>query len=285
MLLHKLSAQKIGKVSRPGDSLKWSDTVTQMVLEVPTNNTPPSCISSDILSVAKFILPNPDVIHELSGVKFIFNFRGTISYLLMNYQEPQSSSSNRQMVQQDGRKNYKTISLGFPRKVVSNTSPSTLVLFLSMGPDKWLETASSGHSKLESRCYISGKTRMYPNWPDLLARIPQANELTISKLADGSWVMADNCNDARKYLRLLVKSINQIAEEEGISKEQIKVFEAGKVITNLYIIFFSTLTLRDRNVFTIPLFCRLLAAFTQFLVWSCHHKAWPVSAGLDEYVS
>ena len=43
--------------------------------------------------------------------------------------------------------------------------------------------------------------------------------------------MTDTCNAARKYFRLLVESINHIAEEEGIPKERIKLFEAGKVIT------------------------------------------------------
>ena len=46
--------------------------------------------------------------------------------------------------------------------------------------------------------------------------------------------MTDTCNDARNYIRLLVKSINQIKEEEVIPKEQIKLFEAVKVENNLY---------------------------------------------------
>ena len=56
-------------------------------------------------------------------------------------------------------------------------------------------------------------SRMYPNRPDLMARIPKANELTIDKLADGGWVMTDTYNDGRKYYRLIVESINHIAEE------------------------------------------------------------------------
>ena len=86
---------------------------------------------------------------------------------------------------------------------------------------------------------------MHPNRLDLLARIPQANELTIAKLAYGGWEITDTFNAARKYRRLLVKSTKKVAEEEGITKERIKVFEEGKVITNFYSIFFSTLTLHD----------------------------------------
>ena len=60
---------------------------------------------------------------------------------------------------------------------------------------------------------------MYPNRPDLLAMIPQANGLTIAKLANGGWLMTDTFDDARKYHRLLIESIKQIAEDEGIPKE------------------------------------------------------------------
>ena len=81
MLLEKLHPQTIGKVSRPGGGLEWSDTVTQLVLKMLLHCTPLFCISSNILSVAKFILPNSDVIHQLPGVKFIRLFRGTLSYL------------------------------------------------------------------------------------------------------------------------------------------------------------------------------------------------------------
>ena len=138
----------------------------------------------------------------------------------------------------------------------------------------------TGRKMLDRRQYLT--SRMYPNRPEQLARIPLAKELTISKIDDGGWVMTDTCNAASKCLRLLIESIKQIAEEEGIMKERIKVFEAGKVIINLYSIFFSTLTLHDRNFFTILLFFRLLETSTQCLVWKCHHKAWRASTGLDE---
>ena len=66
--------------------------------------------------------------------------------------------------------------------------------------------------------------------------------------------MTDTCNAARNYCKPPVELIKQIVEEESIPKEQIKVFEAGKVIINLYSIFFSTLILHDRNFCTIILF-------------------------------
>ena len=69
---------------------------------------------------------------------------------------------------------------------------------------------------------------MYFYRPDLLEKIPQAK-------TNGGWVMTDTCNAARNYHRLVVESIKLIAEEEGVPDEQIKVFEAGKVINNFIV--------------------------------------------------
>ena len=50
-----------------------------------------------------------------------------------------------------GRNIIKIISLEFPGKVVSNMSPPTLAFYLSMGPEKWLESESSSPSKPAGR--------------------------------------------------------------------------------------------------------------------------------------
>ena len=69
MLLQELCPYTIVKVFSPSGFLKWSDTVTQLVLELLAHLTPPSRISSNILSVAKVILPNSDVMNQLPGVE------------------------------------------------------------------------------------------------------------------------------------------------------------------------------------------------------------------------
>ena len=61
--------------------LEWSDTVTQLVIDLLAHSTPTSCISSNILSVTKVILPNFKFIHQIPGVEFIFFCRVTFSYL------------------------------------------------------------------------------------------------------------------------------------------------------------------------------------------------------------
>ena len=81
MLLQQFRPQTIVKVATPGCGLEWSDAVMQLVLDLLEHRTPESCISSNILIVAKVILPKSDVIHQLPRVEFICLFRGTLSYL------------------------------------------------------------------------------------------------------------------------------------------------------------------------------------------------------------
>ena len=65
----------------PGGDIEWSDTDTQLVLEMLAHRTPLCCISYNLLSVAKVILQNSNAIHQLPGVEFIRSCQGTISYL------------------------------------------------------------------------------------------------------------------------------------------------------------------------------------------------------------
>ena len=81
MLLQQLHPQTSDKVVRPGGGLEWSETFTQLVLKMLVHRTMTSCISSNIIIVAKVILTNSDVIHQLPGVEFIHSFLVIISYL------------------------------------------------------------------------------------------------------------------------------------------------------------------------------------------------------------
>ena len=80
MLLQIFLPQTVDKVARPGGGLEWSDIVMQLVLELLPHCTPPSCISSNILSVAKVILQKTNVINQLPGVEYIHLCQVTLSY-------------------------------------------------------------------------------------------------------------------------------------------------------------------------------------------------------------
>lgn len=68
---------------------------------------------------------------------------------------------------------------------------------------------------------------MYPGRQDLLDLIPLASELTIAKLAQCGWIMTDTCNAARKYRRLFVESIKEVALARNMNPRDIRIFQAG----------------------------------------------------------
>ena len=41
--------------------------------------------------------------------------------------------------------------------------------------------------------------------------------------------MTDTCKAVRKFRRLIVEAINEIAKKEGMTSNQINIFEAGKL--------------------------------------------------------
>ena len=259
MLLHQLHPQILDKVSMTGGGLEWSNTVPQLVLEMLTYCTPPSYISYNILSVYKFILPNFNAIHQLPGVEFICFFRGTISCLTKLLASNELARSPKFLDHNvDGtarlQKEFQNDIVRISKEGSFNhVTLDSYIMYVDgtgeMVRDRILRSFQTGRQMIDRWRDLT--SRMYPNWPELLTRIPQANGLTISNLDYGGCVKTDSCNATRKYCRLLVESIKQIAEEEGIPKERIQLFEAVKVITNFYIISFSTLILRECNFFTI----------------------------------
>ena len=85
-----------------------------------------------------------------------------------------------------------------------------------------LDTFKEGRKLLE--LWRQKTAVMYPNQPDLVDEIPHPSELNISKLHKGS-VMTDNCDKAHKERRILAQAIREAAQEKGIAKSEIKVFQ------------------------------------------------------------
>ena len=66
---------------------------------------------------------------------------------------------------------------------------------------------------------------IFPDNANLLCLVPSAGDLSLAKLAGKGMVMVDTCNTARKFRRLLIEQIRQIAIEKGWNEENIKIFE------------------------------------------------------------
>ena len=71
--------------------------------------------------------------------------------------------------------------------------------------------------------------RNYSGRQYLLDMIPSPCQLSISNIAKGGWIMMDTCNAARKFRSFLTEAITEIANKEEMIRNQINIFEAGKL--------------------------------------------------------
>ena len=84
-----------------------------------------------------------------------------------------------------------------------------------------------GHSMLTAWREIT--KRGYFGQQELIDMIPSTFKLSIANIAQGDWIMTDTCNADRKFRRLLIEDITEIANKQGMTRNQIKIFEAGKL--------------------------------------------------------
>ena len=69
--------------------MQWDERMTQMVLELLSRRTPPSCIDVNILAVAKILCPHTNIVKELPSISFVRGCRSALSLfttLLAAYQ-------------------------------------------------------------------------------------------------------------------------------------------------------------------------------------------------------
>ena len=69
--------------------------------------------------------------------------------------------------------------------------------------------------------------REYPGRQDLFDMIPSPCRLFISKISKCGCIITDTFNATRKFRRLLIEAITEIANKEEMTINQIKIFEVG----------------------------------------------------------
>ena len=219
------------EVKKRGKVKTWDHIVTQLVVEMLAHRTPPSCVAPNILSVAKLLMPNATIIHELPSDRFVRYCRSVL--LLMTKTLAAFEIARAQLYQQlftdgTGRRQtemqnvvigiltdggYRRVSLDgcviAEEKTAEAVTASILVAFRESGKllEKWRLVTSE----------------MYPDRSDLLDQIPRAEELTLAKLAKEGFTMTDTCSTAQKIQRLIGQAIDDIAKKEGLSADEINV--------------------------------------------------------------
>ena len=67
---------------------------------------------------------------------------------------------------------------------------------------------------------------MFPDRQDLLDKLPDPMKLALAQLVKHGWLMNDMCNTALKLWKLLRKVIKSEEQENGMTQDEINVYEA-----------------------------------------------------------
>lgn len=192
-------------------------------------------MAGNILIVAQTLLPNHKCFEELPSLPFVRKCRGTLSYLTkllaanILAKEPKwlqqhsdgtgirQTQIGNNLVRIAAEAGYRTITLD--NCILSKDETSECVR------DSIITSFAEAARMLTKWREVTAI--MYPGRQDLLDLIPLASELTIAKLAQCGWIMTDTCNAARKYRRLFVESIKEVALARNMNPRDIRIFQAG----------------------------------------------------------
>jgi len=192
----------------------WEEWFVQMILEMLSHRTPPTCISANILTVAELLHPNnTDIVKQLPGITFIQDCRSIVTVVtktIATYQLASVSeykqlftdgTSHRQTEIQNAvvgiltNGGYKMITLSSGILLENETSKSVTASITC--------TFEEGRSLLKKWRDIT--SQLYPRQEDLLQLIPAADDLSLAKLAKGGLINTDGANAARGYRQNLVE--------------------------------------------------------------------------------
>ena len=223
----------IKNIAKSGGTLTWDNRMYQLMIEMLSHRTAPSCIPQNILSVCEILLPQCQIIQALPAVNVVREARSVLSFTtkaLAAYQLGRvptfkqlfaNGTSRRQTSIQNciigflGDGGFKTVTLSNSILGVDDTATcitnSIVHLFKECGEmlDSWREVTK----------------RMYPGRQDLIDQIPSSKDLSLGKMASGGIIMKDGCATASKVGRQICEVIKKVAEDMGSSPEDVSVFE------------------------------------------------------------
>ena len=221
---------KVPPISGRG-GLAWPIWVVEMIMEMLSHRTPPSCISANILTFAEILLPNHSMIKELPSQNFLRVTRSVMSNTTKTLAAYQLGKQEHwTQVHDDGTSRrgdtIQNVVVGFQ----SEAGYQTICLNNAILSEK--DTARSITDAIIMSFKEAGDLLnewrkvtkdMFPDMPELLHMIPRACDLAIAKLKDAN-VMTDTCNTAKLHRTMLLEAIKEAAKEIGVADEDITVF-------------------------------------------------------------
>ena len=165
------------------------------------HRTPPSCVVPNILSAAKILLPNVNIIQEVPSIRFVRSCRSVLLHVtktLASYHIGKANSFEKFF--SDGTSRRQTSIQNVIIRFLSDGGFKTITLSTSIIAED--ETTQSLSKSIMQTFKESGELldawrdvtiEMYPARVDLVDMIPKGSDLTSSKLAKQGMIMTDTC--------------------------------------------------------------------------------------------
>ncbi len=206
----------------------WGEWFVQIVLEMLSHCTPPSCIPSTIPTVVESLYENPsaNLVREqpsLSTIREWCLVLVVVTKTLATYQLGRAEDSYAQLLM-DGTSHRQTAIQNALVGILTDGGFKMVTLLSGILVEN--ETAECLTGSIVRTFKEGGKLfegwrtvlrQLNPHHQDLINMIPQSNELTLTKLAKDGMVSSDTCNTAHKTQRLLCEVIRKLSFEKGVN--------------------------------------------------------------------
>ena len=216
-------------------NMQWKPEVDKLCLEMLANRTPPTCIQSNILAMAKVMSPNVDIVNELPSLKHIRSLGTVLSQL----------SRTLAAMRLGNAKEWKQLHYDeTSRRQISLTNCVMSIL----NKDKKLETicisgsiiTKDGTADVQSKAIVESfyesveflnrwretTEEIYADHDDLdsmCQEIPSSDALCPSRIL-GGMISGDNCPAAMRSRYNLVDLVVEIGKQRGYAGDELNIF-------------------------------------------------------------
>ena len=217
----------------------WPLWITQLIIEMLINGTPPSAIPPNIAAQAELSMPGK-TIDELPSEKYCKDMRAVLQVVvetLVAYRLAKANVWEQLFVDGTCRRQVAMQTLLIAVEEAGMLKP----LLVSCSHILEGETSEQQCEAVLDMLERGGKrltrlaavfTRLFPNHPH---DIPGAHEMNIGKLGSGGAVTSDTCNAALKTSRLLEEAIVTAAKEMGNEEPAVLQIRCWNHLRNVWV--------------------------------------------------
>ena len=216
-----------------GGTCEWLPHVDKLIIEMLANRTPPTCIQANILAMSRVLHSELDIVRELPSVQHIKSMRtvlSTITKTLAAYRLGRATNWKQLHTDETSRHQVSIVNV-----VISIISADNELRTICMSCSI---ISKNGTADEQSRAIISAfdesgrllqewrdmTCAMYPGDDDLVATIPNSNDMSPTKLI-GGFLSHDNCATANKTGNNLMERILQLGKEAGMSGPDLILYQ------------------------------------------------------------